>query len=305
MIVPAFARLDAGRLRLAAAGVAVALAAPSLARGAEEKPRLAVLEFSSKLGNREVEPGYFSEVVRGVALDEAPGTRVITRESLLTLLEASGKDAASCEGECEVDTGRRIGADYIVSGELWKIGSTFHLRMKLHDTRTADLLSVADASGKTVDELDASTADAARKLFVPLRSTKPSVRVATAPPQRQPAPSTAPLRAAARAPAGMSGWRRAGFALVGAGVALGAASTVFALLGKAQNDRIKAGGLATSTAISDAASSGQRDNTFSIGLAVAGAAAVAVGVPLILVHGEAAQAAISASPTGVSLAGRF
>src|SRR5205814_5461346 len=45
-----------------------------------EKPRLAVLEFASKLANHEVEPGYFSEVVRGVALEEASSARVITRE---------------------------------------------------------------------------------------------------------------------------------------------------------------------------------------------------------------------------------
>ena len=70
-----------------------------------------------------------------------------------------------CEGECEVDTGRRIGADAIVSGEVLKVGTRYKLTLKLHDTHDGRLLGGAVASGKTIDELDDSVTRAAMELF--------------------------------------------------------------------------------------------------------------------------------------------
>src|SRR5207248_653439 len=77
----------------------------------------------------------FGDLVRGATLKAAPQVEVMTRENLLVLLQASGKDLANCEGECEVDTGRRIGADAIVSGEVLKVGTRFKLTLRLHETR--------------------------------------------------------------------------------------------------------------------------------------------------------------------------
>jgi hypothetical protein len=91
----------------------------------------------------------------------------MTRENLLVLLEASGKSLENCEGECEVDTGRRIGADAIVSGEIQKLGSLFKLTLRLHDTREGRLLASTQASGKTIEELDTAAQRAAAELFGP------------------------------------------------------------------------------------------------------------------------------------------
>src|SRR5438105_2519379 len=100
--------------------------APSPATG--DKPLsqglLAVLEFRNKLAGadrKDIDAGYFSDVVRQAAVHTLPDIRVITRENLLVLLQSSGKSLEDCEGECEVDTGRRIGADLVISGELVKI----------------------------------------------------------------------------------------------------------------------------------------------------------------------------------------
>src|SRR5439155_6489654 len=113
------------------------LAALLLAAGAEPKKALiAVLEFSTKLdaaARADADPGYFSDVVRSQALDELPDARLMTRENMLVLIQASGKDLASCEGECDVETGRKLGADYVVSGELLKVGTSFKLDLKMHD----------------------------------------------------------------------------------------------------------------------------------------------------------------------------
>src|SRR5438105_8541065 len=93
---------------------------------------VAVLEIRNMLPAQErgaIEPGFFSDQVRGAVLEAAPALRVITRENLLVLLAASGKAIEDCEGECEVDTGRRIGADYVVSGEIYRIGASLRLTL--------------------------------------------------------------------------------------------------------------------------------------------------------------------------------
>jgi hypothetical protein len=93
----------------------------------------------------------------------------MTRENVIVLLGAAGKSLADCEGECEVDTGRRLGADYVVSGDLLKIGTSYKLDLRLHETKDGQLVSGTAASGKSVDELDSGTADAVGSLLDPLR----------------------------------------------------------------------------------------------------------------------------------------
>jgi len=128
--------------------------------------KLAVLElhnFTSDLTAQNAQ--YFTDVVRSAALKAQPQLDVMTRENLLVLLQASGKDLANCEGECEVDTGRRIGADEIVSGEIQKLGTLYKISLRLHDTREGRLLASTQASGKTIEELDADAQRAAQELL--------------------------------------------------------------------------------------------------------------------------------------------
>lgn len=142
-------------------------ASPSPSRGTlVDKGVLAVLDFKNFAKDLQPEDArYFADVVRGATLRAAPGLKVMTRENLLVLLQASGKDAANCEGECEVDTGRRIGADAVISGEILKVGTHYKISLKLHETREGRLLSTTVASGKTIDELDESAQAAAEKLL--------------------------------------------------------------------------------------------------------------------------------------------
>jgi hypothetical protein len=131
---------------------------------------LGVLEFRDKVPEgQKIDAAYLSDQVRSSAKDALPSIKVITRENMLVLLQASGKDLASCEGECEVDTGRRIGADLVVSGELLRFGTQYKLNMKLHDTRSGELISGSVASGVTADELDHALRPAVEKLLAPLR----------------------------------------------------------------------------------------------------------------------------------------
>jgi hypothetical protein len=132
--------------------------------------KLAVLDFKNStkdLNTQDVR--YFADVIRGATLKSAPGLSVMTRENLLVLLQATGKELALCEGECEVDTGRRIGADAIISGDVLKVGSKYHISLRLHETHEGRLLSSAIATGRTVDELDEALQGAASELLTPSR----------------------------------------------------------------------------------------------------------------------------------------
>jgi len=127
--------------------------------------RVAVLELKS---DGEVKPDqlrYFGDAVRAATLKSAPWLEVMTRENILVLLQASGKDLANCEGECEVDTGRRIGADAVVTGELIKLGSRYKLSLRLFDTHSGKQLSESKGAGASIEELDGVSASATAALF--------------------------------------------------------------------------------------------------------------------------------------------
>ena len=99
-----------------------ALAVVCWAAGASAQQKIvAVLEVRNMLPAEEkgaVNPAYFSDMVRTTTLELAPSLQVMTRENVLVMLESAGKSLAECEGECEVDTGRRLGADLVISGEI-------------------------------------------------------------------------------------------------------------------------------------------------------------------------------------------
>src|SRR5205814_9442946 len=104
---------------------------------------------------------------------DLPSAKIITRENMLVLLQSSGKKLEECEGECEVETGRRIGADLVVSGELLRFGTQYKLNMKLHDTRSGELISGAVAAGASADELDRALRPAMEKLFAAVKPGAP------------------------------------------------------------------------------------------------------------------------------------
>lgn len=172
-----------------------ALAAPS------PRGMVAVLDFRNKLKDpTEIDVGYLADRVRGGLLEELPTLRVITRENLLVLLAASGKKMEDCEGECEVDTGRRIGADYVISGEVLRFGTALKLNLRMHDTHSSELLSSAIASGKTVDELDAAVGATLTQLLAVFKSApdaSPSAGAAPPAGRVPPAPRSGPRAAPA------------------------------------------------------------------------------------------------------------
>jgi hypothetical protein len=170
-------RCWAGEL-VARVASAPALAALHERRAREEgKPatlhlsgRLAVLELRNSTTELNAQQArYFTDLIRTATLQSAPHLEVVTRENLLLLLESTGKDLANCEGECEVETGRRIGAEAVVSGEIQRIGRNFKISLRLHETREGRLIAAAVASAVSVEALDDETTRAAAHLFTSVR----------------------------------------------------------------------------------------------------------------------------------------
>jgi len=132
---------------------------------------MAVLELQSRVppvdGPR-VDLPYFTDRIRGTVLQAWPSLNMISRENQLVLLQASGKTPEQCEGECEVETGRLIGADLIVSGEALEVDGVFKLSLKLHTTKSGRMVSGSVASGARLEDLERDVPRAVLELLRPL-----------------------------------------------------------------------------------------------------------------------------------------
>jgi hypothetical protein len=132
-------------------------------------PVVGVLEFRDEVpADPRIDAAHLSDRVRAAVKETLPEARVIAREEMLVLLKEPGKALEGCQGDCEVEAGRRIGADLVVSGELLRSDSQYKLNLKLHDTRSAELLSGSAGSGASPDDLDRDLRASVRRLFAPL-----------------------------------------------------------------------------------------------------------------------------------------
>ncbi len=152
--------------------LALALALPHAALGAE---RLAVLELYNPAGLEQQAADYLTDRIRAAALG-ALGERVkvLTRENLVALMPP-GADLADCAGaDCEVETGRRLGARFVISGELVRLGETLKLSLKLHATDDGTLLAAEAASGPDAEGLEAALPPVVAALVQPVKRHTPT-----------------------------------------------------------------------------------------------------------------------------------
>jgi TolB-like protein len=127
--------------------------------------RLAVLEFQGKKVDAETLTT-FSDAVRSGALEALArtGIDVMTRENMLTLMKDMGKGECN-EGECEVETARNIGADFVVSGIVVNIEDRYVVTLKLHETKGGSLLGSEMAKAKTQLEILDALHEQSRELI--------------------------------------------------------------------------------------------------------------------------------------------
>ncbi len=90
---------------------------------------------------------------------------IMTRENMMQILSDMGKDASCMEGQCEVEIGRNVGADLIVTGDILKIEGTYVLTLKLYDTLSGGLLHSLDVEDTSVLTLKSKTHEESIALF--------------------------------------------------------------------------------------------------------------------------------------------
>ena len=82
---------------------------------------------------------------------------VLTRENMQQLLADNGLDITCIEGKCEVETGRNIGADYVISGSVVSMGGEYILTLKFHETKGGRLLSTKSIDDTSLNGLRKQT----------------------------------------------------------------------------------------------------------------------------------------------------
>ena len=132
--------------------------------------KVGVLDFKNFAAEVKIESvRYLVDLVRSAVLEAAPDADVITRENILLLAGPGEKDLSDCEAECEITTGRKLGADALITGDLQRIGPELKLSLRLHQTATARLIATSFANAATAAELEDSLRKSLPALLDPLR----------------------------------------------------------------------------------------------------------------------------------------
>ena len=131
-----------------------------------EIKRVAVLEFRG-VGVDNVVLLKLSDQTRLAALEvlDSSTYELMTRENMMQILSDMGKDASCLEGICEVDVGRNIGADFIVTGDLYYTEGVYYLTLKLYETSRGVLLAGKDIEAKSFGDLKSQTTTQALSIF--------------------------------------------------------------------------------------------------------------------------------------------
>ena len=128
--------------------------------------RIAVLEFTNEAGLSSFEAETLADDVREAALVLPRDSYIVmTRESMMAMLPP-GTDLSKCsEAECEVDAGRKVGADLVVAGTVGRFDDKLLVRLKLFDTASAALLGQRSAEGRGLGTLREGAKAQAEALF--------------------------------------------------------------------------------------------------------------------------------------------
>lgn len=119
------------------------------------RPRVAVLDFGNQAALPMAEIDYVTDLVRGAVRRELPlqSYIVMTRDNIFDLLPV-GTDLAHCIGECAVQTGRNIGADYVITGDVLEVGGQLRVKFTLYGTADGNLMEYGVVRGEDTADVE-------------------------------------------------------------------------------------------------------------------------------------------------------
>ena len=128
--------------------------------------RLAVLEFRGV----DIDQGILlklSDQSRLAGLETLPSSQyeIMTRENMAQILSDMGKDISECIGACEVEVGRNLGVDLIVTGDILRVEGVYYLTLKLHETKGGTLKAGKDIEAASFGTLKNETFAKSKELF--------------------------------------------------------------------------------------------------------------------------------------------
>jgi formylglycine-generating enzyme required for sulfatase activity len=159
-----------------------------------EPVRVAVLELGNAGGLSPAEIAYLTDQVRTTVVETVPeGSHlVMTRESIQELLPDGVKLTDCLDAVCEVEIGRMLGADFVISGEVLTFAEEYRLILKLHDCNSAAFMTSEAVAAKELTELEAQIPDVAWPVALRIDGRRPPVTVE--------APGAAPIERFDREP---------------------------------------------------------------------------------------------------------
>ena len=136
----------------------VVCALPTLGRAAELKA--AVLDLGNRAAPKLNDDAarFLTDIIREVVRDGMPSNLVdlMTRENLNVLLAAQNISLEQCyaRSQCEVELGKNLGADWVVSGEVLLYDDVLKVVLKLHKTGSGTLLGTWSGEGDNLKGLE-------------------------------------------------------------------------------------------------------------------------------------------------------
>ncbi len=124
----------------------------------DQRGRIAVLQIHNKTSLKAEEVSFLSaQIQQKIQVKAIKRYQVMTQENILALLPPNQTLEDCTLTECEVDTGRLLGADLIVTGQLLKFGTgkeSLRLTLKLHETATGNLLLSHTIKANNANDLE-------------------------------------------------------------------------------------------------------------------------------------------------------
>lgn len=124
---------------------------------AAEQVLLAVIDRSTISGAelKQEQLALLAQSIRGEAARylAGHGITVMSEENTVVILQEMGVDLASCLGECELETARRLQADWLIAGQCVRFDSQWTLQLNLLSTLSAALVSTEQLQVKSAENL--------------------------------------------------------------------------------------------------------------------------------------------------------